>query len=455
MRSESLPQQSAEHVDDEAMLAATLLRTVLRNPWIPHRPTEKQAEFLLLPHREVLYGGAAGGGKSDALLMAALQYVEVPHYAALIVRRTYADLALPDAIMARSHEWLRATANPPHWNGDTKTWTWPNRASLSFGYLQTENDKYRYQSAMFQYVGFDELTQFEKSQYTYLFSRLRRLADSQVPLRMRAGSNPGGVGHEWVRERFLDKSIDARQFVPALLSDNPHLDRAEYMTSLGYLDDVTKAQLLEGNWFVRPEGGVLKREWFNVVDALPDRSRWRRTVRAWDLAGTKPKSKGSVADWTVGLRILQTSDGSFWITDMRRFQEEPAAVEANVKNVATQDGQNTTVALFQDPAQAGKYQAVMFTKMLAGYPVVIVPTTRGLHELIAPVRPQAQIGNIHLLRGDWNEPFLSEVSAFPFGVFDDIIAAMGGAFYAMFRDEDDGIVVAPEGMHKRSEFYDR
>ena len=128
-------------------------------PFIPHRPTDQQLTFLatgvLLGSQypdeasEVLYGGAAGGGKSDALLMGALQYVDVPGYAALILRRTYADLALPGAIMARSKEWLKTT--PARWNNNDKTWTFPSGATLTFGYLQHADDVYRYQSAEFQY----------------------------------------------------------------------------------------------------------------------------------------------------------------------------------------------------------------------------------------------------------------------------------------------------------------
>ncbi len=130
--------------------------TILENPWIPHEPTPKQAEFLLLPDREAFYGGAAGGGKSDALLMAALQYVEVPNYAAILFRRTFADLALPGALMDRSQEWLSGTE--ARWNERDKTWTFPSGATISFGYLEHENHKYRYQSAEFQFIGFDELT---------------------------------------------------------------------------------------------------------------------------------------------------------------------------------------------------------------------------------------------------------------------------------------------------------
>jgi len=128
--------------------------TVWENPYIPHTPTSRQEDFLTLLCREALYGGAAGGGKSDALLMAALQYIKVPYYCALLIRRTYADLTQPEALIPRSHEWLEGT--DAKWSEKLRTWTWPWHASITFGYCESENDKYQYQGAAYQFIGFDE-----------------------------------------------------------------------------------------------------------------------------------------------------------------------------------------------------------------------------------------------------------------------------------------------------------
>lgn len=232
--------------------------------FIPHAPEVPQHAFLWLWQKEALYGGAAGGGKSDALLMGALQYVDVPGYAALILRRTYADLSLPGAIMSRAHQWLQPTA--ARWNDQTKTWTFPSGATLTFGYLQTGLDKYRYQSAEFQYIAFDELTQFPLADYTYMFSRLRKPAEStgellhKVPLRMRVASNPGGKYYQWVSERFpvmpgdMPDMKGGRIFIPAKLSDNPHVDQESYEASLEELTPEERAQLLKGDWTIRAPG---------------------------------------------------------------------------------------------------------------------------------------------------------------------------------------------------------
>lgn len=219
----------------------------LRTYW-PNLPTcsAKQAAFLLLPNREGFFGGAAGPGKSDALLAGALQYVDVPGYSALILRRTYGDLALPNAIMARAREWLYGKA---HWADKTYTFTFPSGAKLTFGYCDTEADVMRYQGAEAQYIAFDELTQFSEAQYTYLFSRLRGTSDIEVPLRMRSASNPGGVGHTWVNERFVKGRKPGVVFIPSRLEDHPDDDyKREYRMSLAELPDVLRKQLEEGDW---------------------------------------------------------------------------------------------------------------------------------------------------------------------------------------------------------------
>lgn len=176
----------------------------------------------------------------------------MPGYAALILRRTFRQLDQPDAIMSRSKEWLKGRPDA-HWNDDAKRWTFPSGATLTFGFLESDNDVYNYQGPAYQFVGWDELTQFSEKQYRYLFSRTRRRTDMQqagVPIRHRSASNPGGIGHAWVKARFINEDTRETQavFIPAKVEDNPGLDVAEYKLSLDRLDEVLKAQLLHGDW---------------------------------------------------------------------------------------------------------------------------------------------------------------------------------------------------------------
>ena len=203
---------------------------------------------MLSQELEVFFGGAAGGGKSDALLMAALMFSELPGYAAIIFRRTYPELSLPGGLLDRAADWLGGT--DARWNSTTKTWTFPSSATLSFGHMENEMDKFNYKSSEFHYIGFDELTSFTETQYTYLFSRLRRQIDSFIPLRMRSASNPGDIGHVFVKKRFVQPAeVNVnRRFVPSLLQDNPYIDESEYTASLMNLDAFTRNQLLKGIW---------------------------------------------------------------------------------------------------------------------------------------------------------------------------------------------------------------
>src|SRR6185369_13608050 len=163
-REEAIKKHLAKLTPAQQAQLAQLATPRLVEPYMRHIPHPTQQVFLGLNVREALYGGAAGGGKSDALLMAALQYVDVPGYAALLLRRTWPDLVLPGAIMDRAKQWLSGTPARPHDGG--RSWTFPSGAKLQFGYLQQDDDKYRYQSAEFQFVGFDELTQW-KDESTY------------------------------------------------------------------------------------------------------------------------------------------------------------------------------------------------------------------------------------------------------------------------------------------------
>lgn len=258
--------------------------------WCPNRPWGKQREFAALTELEALYGGAAGGGKTDALLADALRWADTKGYSAIFFRRTFADLNLPDAPMDRSHKWLDGT--DANWNERDKQWTFPESgATLQFAYCQTIADVQRYKSAAFQRIYIDELTEWQEAEYTYLFSRIRRKRGLDIPLAMRGATNPDGPGYGWVRERFgIPENVriegpvrhEGRVFLPARAEDNPALDLPAYEKSLEQLaggrGGVKWKQLRDGIWI--PDGAGLVYVYNQKLNATPplpwqkERGRW-------------------------------------------------------------------------------------------------------------------------------------------------------------------------------------
>lgn len=386
----------------------SLLLSPRLTSYIPHKPTPRQAQFLALEQLEAFFGGAAGGGKSDALLMAALQFADVPNYSAILFRQTYADLALPGALMDRAKDWLYGT--DATWSATEKRWAFPSGATLNFGYLESEIDKHRYRSSEFQFIGFDELTNFTESQYRYLFSRLRRTRDLDVPLRMRSASNPGGVGHDWVKARFIGSASAppeiAGAFVPASLADNPHLSQDEYRRSLEQLDPVTRAQLLSGDWEAY-EGGMFQRDWFTLVDAVPADAEY---CRGWDKAGTL-----GAGDWSAGVLVAK-KDGVWYVCDCVKGQWHASARDRVIVQTTEMDaaryGRRYSVVVEQEPGSGGKQSAEISVKQLAGYTVTVERVTGDKKSRAMAFASQAGAGNVRIVRGAWNRDWIDEACVF-------------------------------------------
>lgn len=390
--------------------------------YIPHAPTERQWAFLLLDCKEAFYGGQAGGGKSDALLMAALQYVDTPGYHAILFRRTYADLERPGALIPRSHEWL--TGTDAHWNG--RRWTFPSGAVLDFGYLDNANDVYRYQSSEYQFLGFDELTQFEEGWYRYLFSRARRAKTVSAPVRVRSASNPGGVGHDWVRDRFIAYGQQhGRAFMPARLEDNPYLDAEEYEQAMKELDAVTYAQLRHGDWSIRANGPFFNRA---SVPMLNEPANTDGLIRMWDLAATKNQTSA----WTAGA-LCSYRNGVFDVHEIRRMRGDPGEVEAFIRHTAEEDGRKVTIHMEQEPGSGGVNTIYRYRfSVLAGwtfyeYKPILDKLTRA-----SPLSAHAKRGGMRWVRGHWNSAAFDEFEAFPNG-FKDQVDVCSAAFQVLTR----------------------
>lgn len=254
-----------------------------------------QLDFLESRAREILYGGAAGGGKTDALLIDAVRDRESEFMRSIIFRKTFPEMK---DLIRRSME-LYPSMNA-RYRSSTREWFFPEGGIVEFGYLDQHKDKFKYSGRAFTYIGWDELTRWkDDTHYKFLYSRLRASAkalaqkdsrgDPRLTLRIRATTNPGGDGHFWVKEHFQiqDDGAPTRfrtkhgivRFMPAKISDNPILAETDYEDTLDMLPEHLRRMLKEGRWDILE--GMAFSEWdrrIHVVEpfALPATAKWWR-----------------------------------------------------------------------------------------------------------------------------------------------------------------------------------
>lgn len=399
--------------------------------YCPEEPSLTQKVFLRTNSIEALFGGAAGGGKSSALLMSALQYVDVPGYTAILFRRTYADLALPGAIMDRFQNWI-APYDEIRWNANQYTAIFPSGARISFGYLNNTQDYLRYKGAEFQFIGMDEVTEIRENDYRYLFSRLRRPKTgpiSQVPLRMRAASNPAP---NWVRQRFIVEGKEKnRIFVRSMLQDNPGIDADSYRMALQALDPVERNRLEFGDWWSTSLGSLFDRESFILIDPLevPQISNRARVVRFWDLAATEPTQSNPDPDWTVGT-LMMFDEGITYVLDVRKVRARGEKVEQLIAQTAYEDGIAVAVRMEQEPGSSGKALADQYARnVIPGYDFAAIRSTGDKVTRARPFAAAVANGNVRVVRGTWLTDWLDEFASFPEAAnHDDQVDSAVGAF---------------------------
>lgn len=273
------------------------------------------------PEYECLYGGAAGGGKSDALLCEALRQVHIPHYRGIIFRKTYPQLS---ELVDRSRTLYSAAFPGAKYHSTDHCWTFESGAKIYFGAMQHTKDRLNYQGKRYDFIGFDELTHFTFEEYSYMFSRSRPSGEG-TRVYIRATANPGGIGHSWVKERFITPQPPMtpivefyetlnqkgetvrlqreRIFVPASVYDNEELLKQDpnYLANLSMLPPAERAALLYGNWDCF-DGQVFS-EWRNdpahygdrlfthVIDPFKIPADWP-IYRSFDFGFSRPFSVG-------------------------------------------------------------------------------------------------------------------------------------------------------------------
>jgi phage terminase large subunit-like protein len=394
---------------------------------------------------------------SVAQLMAALQYVDVPGYSAILFRKSYADLALPGALIDMSKQWLMPFVERKEvkWSEKDKQYTFPSGASLNFGYLESANDCYRYQGAEFQYVGMDEVTHIDPMNYRYLFSRLRKKKTLHVPIRFRATANPGGLFGEYYYQRFFIEGPDkGRIFIGAGLDDNPHIDGDAYKESLAELDPIERERLLNGNWEIKAQGDLFSRHWFTIIPSY-EIPTGISSVRFWDFASTDPKKRKTRnkrdPDWTVGLK-LSHYQGMYWIEDIARVQLTPQGVEDLVRETAINDGYSVAIRIEQEPGSSGAITIDHYSRnVLRGYDCLGVLSSGSKPDRARAASAASQAGRVLISNQSRNIlAFFDEADLFPYGLKDDTIDGFSGAFN-YFRSP--GVVRAPTGIKKSGGSY--
>lgn len=413
----------------------------------------------------------------------------MPGFNALILRRETTQVRQQGGLWDQSIEVYAAAGGTPR--SQFLDWTFQaetpegitGKASVKFGGIEHDSSLLAHDGASICYIGWDELTAFTRRMFFYLFARNRSTCGVRPYIRATCNPDPDSWVAEFIawwidqdtgypieersgklrwfvliddqlqwadtRQELLDRFPPSPEtprmpvsvtFIPSKVYDNQELLKRnpEYLAKLLALPRVERERLLGGNWKIRPSAGLyFKRSWCTVIKPadLPPLSK---IVRGWDLAATE-KTSSNDPDWTVGHKLGRDDQGRYYVLNHIRFQGTPAAVEGLVRTTAIADTAAVEIGIPQDPGQAGKFQASYMTRALDGFAVRTTPEQGDKISRFGPYSSQAQVGNIFIIEGPWNDEFFRQLEGFPDLKHDDDADACSRAFQ-LFHDATTGLL---------------
>lgn len=442
-----------------------------------------QEQFLSTKADIAVYGGAAGGGKTWALLYEFLRHCENPRFGGVIFRREYVQITNEGGLWDESMEiYPYFGAHPSQsklqWDFPHPTDPGKNGSRIRMGHLQHENDKLSYQGSQIAYTGWDELTHFSETQFWYLLSRARSMSgvkpytratcnpdakswvkrflapwvDSKYPMQAESGEilhllrrdgeylwwrdNPfarqgdrhDGITLRQARNKYSNR-LKTVTFIESSIYDNKKLLKADptYMANLENLDVVDRRRLLNGDWDIREGDRFFERGWFEVVpDTEIPYERLTSFVRYWDTASTARK-KNPRACYTAGaLMAMDSMTRDVYILDMRRAQYNTTGVRDLIRKTAYRDGKDVKIFIEQEPGASGVNDIDAYKRLLIGFIVEGDRPTGNKETRAKPVAHSAKDGIIRVRKGQWNYAFFEETDTYPLGNMDQIDAVAGG-----------------------------
>ncbi len=436
------------------------------------RPQKGPQEKFLATSADIgIYGGAAGGGKTYALLMEPLRYMFIRGYRSVIFRRNYTQITASGGLWDESIELYSDIAGAVPFKTPKFRWNFRNRGAVSFDYLWRDDDVLKWQGSQITFIGFDELTHFSQKQFFYMLSRNRSTCG--VKPYVRATCNPDA--DSWVADfiswwidpnsgypipdrsgkiRYMariddeivwadsygelaEKGIDRDKiksvtFIASTLNDNKILMEKDpsYRANLENLPLVEKERLLHGNWKIKAAAGLFFKR-IQVGEILGEVPKDLVAVcRGWDLAATDMDEDDEAA-YTAGVLMGVRKNGRFVVLDVINLQLKAGDVRKLVLMTAKMDQKKfqwVRQRLPQDPGQAGKEQAQSYVSMLAGYDVKVMPESGDKATRAEPMAAQWQHGMFDVVAGEWNEMYFNQLESFPESKFKDMVDASSSAF---------------------------